>query len=183
MFGNMVTSKPDMFSNLANSASFCVTFNDKGTYIPEWMGKKYLKGRVALNLVLLTWINHSKKNKIATFYEVDEFYVHLEYMRNGVFFWCHPNFKSNEEWYDWVMVQFDSSAHTRKKQNGMWSNNCFPSKLMCFFVIPHGNTIYAVIHSTHPNDYENNSILFRKFFKFSTKWISPILHVVDVSTF
>jgi len=61
---------------------------------------------------------------------VDEFYVHLEYIRNRVICQCHPNFKSNGEWYDWVMVWFDSSAHKGKKGNGMWSDHYFPSKVV-----------------------------------------------------
>jgi len=44
----------------------------------------------------------------------------------------------------------------------MWSDHYFPSKVMCFFVIPHDDTIYVIIHSTHSNDNENDSILFER---------------------
>jgi len=72
--------------------------------------------------ILLAWIQCSKKNKKSFFYELDEFHVHLEYMKNGITFQCHPNYKSGGEWYDWVMVQFDTGAHKDsqgKKQVGM----------------------------------------------------------------
>jgi len=101
---NSVINKPDMFSILPNSASFCLAFNNEGLCFPEWLGKKYLKDSVTLNSILLTWINCLKRDKKGFFYKVDEFYVHLKYIRNGVIFWCHPNFKSNREWYDWVMI-------------------------------------------------------------------------------
>ena len=73
----------------------------------------------------------------------------------------------------------------------MWSDQYFPSKVICFFEIAQDDTIYAVIHSTHWNDHENDSILFERWElenSTSIQWngsriISPILHVVDVSTF
>jgi len=58
---NTVESLPDIFLNLPNSASFHIIFDDKGSCILEWLGKKYLKDSMALNPVLLTWIWHSEK--------------------------------------------------------------------------------------------------------------------------
>ena len=58
-----VASKPDKFSLLPNSASFCLTFDDEGLCFPEWLGKKYLKDSVTLNPILLSWINCSKRDK------------------------------------------------------------------------------------------------------------------------
>jgi len=125
---------------------------------------------------------------------VEEFYVHLQYMQNGITFCCHPNFKSNEEWYDWVMVCFNSGPHKAscgKKSIGMWSDNYFQNKVMCFFVIPNDDTTYAIIHSSDVNDHDNNSILFERWELENTsstqrngKWsITANLHVVDVDTF
>jgi len=53
-------------------------------------------------------------------------------MQNGITFHCHPNFKSNGEWYDWLMVQFDDDTKKlscRKKPIGMWSENYFPCQV------------------------------------------------------
>jgi len=82
MFGNTVND----FSNLPNSASFHITFDDNGTCVPRWLGKKHLQESVFLNSDLLTWIQSSKWNKWSFFYEVDEIYAHLEYMHNGIIF-------------------------------------------------------------------------------------------------
>jgi len=125
---------------------------------------------------------------------VDDFSIHLEYMRNGINFQCHPNYKSNGEWYNWVQVRFDTSAQKvsrRMKGSGMWSANYFPSKIMCFFVIPQDNTIYAIIHLTCTSDHKKDSILFKRWeLENSTsiqrneqRNVSPNLHVVDVDTF
>jgi len=38
---NKVEPAVDMFSNLPNSPSFHVTFDDNGVCVPKWMGKKY----------------------------------------------------------------------------------------------------------------------------------------------
>jgi len=186
-----VSSKPDIFSMLPNSASFRLTFDDDRLCFLEWLGKKYLKDSVALNPILLSWINYSKKNKKSFFYEVDEAYIHLEYSRNGVTFRCHPNFKLNVEWYDWVMVRFDCTAHKGRKRNGNWPDHYFPSKILCFFEIPQDNTIYAIIRSTQANDHKSDSILFERWKLENSisveqnahRNIMPVLHVVDVSTF
>jgi len=60
-----------------------------------------------------------------------------------------------------------------------------------FFEIPQDNTIYAIIHSTQVNNHANDSILFERWRtenSISIQWnghrnVSPVLHVVDVSTF
>ena len=91
--------------------------------------------------------------------------MHLQYMQNGITFCCHPNFKSNGEWYDWVMVQFNNGTNKvscGKKSIGMWSDNYFPSKVLCFFVILGDDTTYAIIHSCNVNDHESDSILFER---------------------
>jgi len=105
-----VENVDDLFSNLPNSPSFHVVFDDNGVCVPKWMGKKYLQDSVHLNSVLLAWIQCSK-NKQSIFFEIDDFHVHLEYIWNGITFWCHPNYKSKGEWNDWVMVQFDMGNH------------------------------------------------------------------------
>jgi len=56
-----------MFSNLPNSASFHIVFNDNDRCIPKWMDKKYLQENVQLNSALLDWIQSSKKNKTHSF--------------------------------------------------------------------------------------------------------------------
>jgi len=61
-------------------------------------------------------MQQSKKEKSSLFYDIDELYTHLEYVHNGAFFCCHPNYKSNGEWYDWVMVKFDTSSHFEIKE-------------------------------------------------------------------
>jgi len=59
------------------------------------------------------------------------------------------------EWYEWVMVCFDvgtqNCLHSNKKLS-MWSSHYFPSKLLCFFVIPHDDTIYVIAHWTKPSN-------------------------------
>jgi len=60
-----------------------------------------------------------------------------------------------------------------------------------FFEIPQDNTIYAIVHLTHSNDHQNDSILFERWQLENSRSIqqngcrnlSPVLHVVDVSTF
>jgi len=117
------------FSKLSNSASFHIMFDDDGKCLPKWLGKLHLKNDVQLESVLLHWIYLSKKNKTSIFYEVSELFVHLEYTRNGKIFRCHPKYRSNGKWYDWVMVQFEDSKNNCK---GMWSPNYYPCKIMCF---------------------------------------------------
>ena len=55
------------FSNLPNSASFHITFEDNGTCVPRCLGKKHLQEIVTLNSDLLTWIQSSKRNKKSFF--------------------------------------------------------------------------------------------------------------------
>jgi len=142
-----------------------------------------------------TYVDTSKKkNKKSFFHDIDEFNVHLEYIHNGTTFCCHPNYKSNGEWYDWVMVQFDiagSKASRGKKKLGMWNGHYFPSKILCFFVLPDDETTYAIIQSTSSSNHENDSILFERweleeslcYQKNGKKYIYPNLHIVDVDSF
>jgi len=58
---------------------------------------KNLKDSVVLEEIVMKWIQQSKKDKRSFLYELDEFHIHLEYVRNGVTFRCHPNYKSNGE--------------------------------------------------------------------------------------
>jgi len=137
----------NLFSKLPNSASFCVTFDENGVCLPVWCGKKYLLGKVVFNSGVMRWIENSNKKKNSFFYNVDEFFAHLEYTRNGVMFRCHPNYKSKGEWYDRVMVCFDIGPHKTPHSNkklGTWSSHYFPSKILCFFVLPDDETIYAI---------------------------------------
>jgi len=60
-----------------------------------------------------------------------------------------------------------------------------------FFEILQDNTIYTVIHSTHSNDHENDSILFEgwqlenltSIRQSGFRNVSSVLHDVNVSTF
>ena len=95
--------------------------------------KKYLHEKVHFNETVLKWIEHFKKS---IFYNVEELFTHLQYIQNGVIFWCHPNYKSNGEWYDWVMVQFDTGSHRsscHKSNTGYWSDQYFQAKLCVSF--------------------------------------------------
>jgi len=73
----------------------------------------------------------------------------------------------------------------------MWSSHYFPSKILCFFVLPDDETIYAIVHSTKPNNHESDSILFERWeFKNTVielqngkRNITPTYHVVDVDCF
>jgi len=156
--------------------------------------KKHLKDHVCLNSSFLMWIHQSKKNKKSFFHDIDEFNVHLEYIRNRTTFRCHPNYNSNGEWYDWVMVWFEiagSKASHGKKKLGMWNGHYFPSKILCFFVLPDDETTYAIIQSTSSSNHENDSILFERweleeslcYQKNGKKYIYPNLHIVDVDSF
>jgi len=156
--------------------------------------EKYLQQNVHLDPVLISWVQHSKRNKQSLFYDIDNFHVHLEYTRNETRFRCHPNYKSNGGWYDWVMVRFDIGAQKisrGNKQLGMWKKQYFPSKVMCFLVLPQDDTIYAIVHSTIPSNHENDSILFERWELENTigiqrdgkRTVIPNLHVVDVDSF
>jgi len=48
---------PIDFSNLPNSASFHVSFNDNGVCVTKWLGKKYLQESVHVDSALLSWIH------------------------------------------------------------------------------------------------------------------------------
>jgi len=64
-----------------------------------------------------------------------------------------------------VMVRFDiagSKALRGKKKLGMWNGHYFPSKILCFFVLPDDETTYAIIQSTSSSNHENDSILFER---------------------
>ncbi len=62
---------------------------------------------------------------------------------------------------------------------------------MCFFLLPDDETIYAIIHSTKPNNHENNSILFERWelentiteLQNGSRNVTPNLHVIDVDCF
>jgi len=92
------------------------------------------------------------------------------------------------------MVQFNNDTNKVscvKKSIGMWSHNYFPSKVLCFFVIPGDETTYAIIHSCNVNDHESDSILFERWelgntsgpVKNGKQCIMEHLHVVDVDCF
>jgi len=159
-----------------------------------WCGKKYLQDQVCFNTVITKWIELLNKNKNVFFYDVEQFFAHLEYIRNGTIFRCHPNYKSKGEWYDWVMVHFDIASHKRSRSNkklGMWSSHYFPSKIMCFFCLPDDETIYAIVHSTKPSNHDSNSILFKRWELKNTiielqnggRDVTPNFHVIDVDCF
>jgi len=161
------TSHPTLneFSKLPNSAAFEITIGGNRVCIPVWCGKKYLMDQVCFNSNVMKWIELSNKNKNFFFYDVEQFFAHLEYVRNGIMFRCHPNYRSTGEWYDWVMVRFDIASHKRSCSNrklGMWSSHYYPSKIMCFFRLPEDETIYAIVHSTKPSNHDSNSILFER---------------------
>jgi len=150
--------------NLPISASFhvVITMVMACAILNGWV--KELTGKCA-HTALLTWIKSFKKNTNSFFYELDEFYVHLEYMHNGITFSYHPNMKSNGEWYDWVMVWFNTGPHKAsciKIHIGMWSDIYFPSKMMFFFGLPDDDTNYAIIQSMYGNNQENDCILFER---------------------
>jgi len=73
----------------------------------------------------------------------------------------------------------------------MWSSHYFLSKILCFCVVPHDDTIYAIVHSTKPNNHESDSILFERWELKNTvielrngkRNIIPNYHVVDVDCF
>jgi len=189
-----VETSTNVFSTLPNSASFHITFDEHGICLKKWLGKKYLQGNVHLDPVLISWMQRSKRNKQSLFYDIDNFHVHLEYTRNEMRFRCHPNYKSNGGWYDWVMVRFDIGSQKNyrgNKQLGMWKKQYFPSKVMCFLVLPQDDTIYAIVHSTIPSNHENDSILFERWELENTigvqrdgkRTVVPNLHVVDVDSF
>jgi len=92
------------------------------------------------------------------------------------------------------MVCFDvgpQKASCSNKKLGMWSSHYFPSKILCFFVLPDDETIYAIVHLTKPNNHESDSILFERWELENTvielqngkRNIIPNYHVVNVDCF
>ena len=127
-------------------------------------------------------------------HDVEQFFAQIEYTHNGTIFRCHPNYKSKDKCYDWVMVCFDIGSHKHchsNKKLGMRLSHYFPSKIMCFFLLPDDETIYAIVHSTKPNNHENNSILSERWelentiteLQNGSRNVTPNLHVIDVDCF
>ena len=92
------------------------------------------------------------------------------------------------------MVKFNTGScrTSRHKINARyWSDQYFPSKIMCFFQIPDNETIYAIVHSTTTNNHDKDSILFERWQlemsihveRNGKRTINPIFHVVDVDCF
>ncbi len=83
----------------------------------------------------------------------------------------------------WFDVANQKHCHQRKK-TGMWSDHYFPSKILCFLVVPNDKSTYALV-------YENDSILFEwweldhrtKVLPNGKRSILPNLHIVDVDSF
>ena len=96
---------------------------------------------------------------------------YTEYNRQGVTFRCHPNYKSEGAWYDYVLVAWDNPNNelysNSKKNVSLDCNEDFldvpvitqekettsnvlliPAKLICF-VQDDNNNFFAVIHSCH----------------------------------
>jgi len=92
------------------------------------------------------------------------------------------------------MIRFDSAnrKHCRqKRKTGLWSDHYFPSKILCFLVVPNDKSTYALVYSTKHNSHDNDSILFErwdldhgtKVLPNGKRSILPNLHIVDVDSF
>jgi len=89
-------------------------------------------------------------------------------------------------WFILTLAGPQKTPHSNKKL-GMWSSHYFLSKILCFFVLPDDETIYAIVHLTKPNNHESDSILFERWEFENTvvelQNIIPTYHVVDVDCF
>jgi len=92
------------------------------------------------------------------------------------------------------MIRFDvaNQKHCRqRKKTEMWSDHYFPSKILCFLVVPNDKSTYALVYSTMHNSHKNDSILFKrweldhqtKVLPNGKRSILPNLHIVDVDSF
>ncbi len=128
----------------------------------KMVGKKHLKECVCLNSSLLMWIHQSKKiknhssmtlmNSMYTWsiFVMEQLFVAIQTispMESGMIGW-------------WFGLRLLVPKHHGKKKLGMWNGHYFPSKILCFFVLPDDDTTYAIIQSTSSSNHENDSILF-----------------------
>jgi len=92
---------------------------------------------------------------------VDEFHVHLEYMHNGITFWCHPNFKSIV-WLSYGSIQHWFSQIILWKETNWNVVRPLFFKQNYVFVLPDDDMTYAIIHSMFANNNDNDSILYER---------------------
>lgn len=104
-----------------------------------------------------------------------------EYKRHGITFRCHPNYKNEGPWYDYVLVAWDnpSNATYSKEQANMDDNRevlddpvmteekdktsnvlLIPAKIICF-VQDINENYFTVIHSCHENSANMSVITYR----------------------
>ena len=97
--------------------------------------------------------------------DIVDLHCWTDYIRDGVSFRAHPNYRRAGPWYDWVMVKYEVDL---KDYTEEWCGNFdpyfFPSKILSFFQVEGGTGTYAIIHTCETNKQldQNSSVLLER---------------------
>jgi hypothetical protein len=84
--------------------------------------------------------------------DVVDLHCWTEYIRCGVPFRAHPNYRQTGPWYDWVMVKYEVDLNDLPEEwCGHFEACFFPSKILSFFQVEGGIGTYAIIHTCETN--------------------------------
>jgi hypothetical protein len=83
-----------------------------------------------------------------------------EYMYNQVFIWCHPSYKGEEPWFDWVTVHFEES----RVNEVTYPNGNYPCKVLAIIPKQYNPFIEetSILVQSALARTENDSVLFTK---------------------
>jgi hypothetical protein len=115
--GNIEPEIPTSFTGFPRNASRYtvewsnnIEFSTGPSPRTGWVASSDTKIPKNLNLFTMVHLHYEY------FLAKDPWVIETEYVRDGVIFRGHPNYRSNGEWKDWVMIQFERTP-TDNKQN------------------------------------------------------------------
>ena len=135
----------------------------------KWLSKNKVAGHRQLHPALIDYLREEIEHSDDAFSRIRKLECFTEYKRNGVLFRAHPNYQSNGEWYDWVMIKcdYDNSSFGRKQRKnarglGFHGDDFYPTKLLCFYRHPENGSIRAIGHCCTANNHKEDSKLFER---------------------
>ena len=165
--------------------------------IANWLSRKPVKGNRNMHPIALEYFRKQMSEPNSGYRNVDSLECCTEYKRDGKIFRAHPNHRSNGPWCDWVMLhcepdgrpQSDGRPRSRRHRltsnrgSGYFGNDCYPTKLLCFFRHPLSNAITALGHCCTHTDHKFDSSLMERWSLCYTTKGEPILCEFPVRSF
>jgi hypothetical protein len=129
----------------------------------RWLSTKTTKRHVEVHPLILTWFrqcyretrkrirNNEDPESAHLIPQQKQFECYTSYKKDGVTYRAHPNFRSEGEWYDWVMVRCDEDPKNEaaKNREQLHEEGLYPCKILAFFdaVGVNGQKgIHALVH-------------------------------------